>query len=169
MSFGGESFSPCGAYDSAWDCVLPIKGKFTFNYVQYLDGVECVCMLNDWISCDDDICAVNYNYSRFKLKDKCRSEKWEVFLYGYMTFQVVRAHVQFYAVVVTSWHGVRTCRKLRSSPQLQLSALRGLMGSLFRAVYTGTRPGVSPAIRAGKGWRGRRELAPRCSATQLGA
>ena len=24
-------------------------------------------------------------------------------------------------------------------------------------------------IRAGKGWRGRRELAPRCSATQLGA
>ena len=28
---------------------------------------------------------------------------------------------------------------------------------------------VSPAIRAGKGWRGRRELAPRCSATQLGA
>ena len=55
------------------------------------------------------------------------------------------------------------------SPQFQLSALRGLMGSLFRAVYTGTRPGVSPAIRAGKGWRGRRELAPRCSATQLGA
>ena len=36
-------------------------------------------------------------------------------------------------------------------------------------MYTGTRPGVSPAIRAGKGWRGRRELAPRCSATQLSA
>ena len=29
-------------------------------------------------------------------------------------------------------------------------------------MYTGTRPGVSSAIRAGKGWRGRRELAPRC-------
>ena len=29
--------------------------------------------------------------------------------------------------------------------------------------------GLNPAIRAGKGWRGRRELAPRCSATQLGA
>ena len=28
---------------------------------------------------------------------------------------------------------------------------------------------MTPAIRAGKGWRGRRELAPRCSATQLGA
>ena len=27
----------------------------------------------------------------------------------------------------------------------------------------------SPTIRVGKGWRGRRELAPRCSATQLGA
>ena len=36
-------------------------------------------------------------------------------------------------------------------------------------MYTGTRPGASPAIRVGKGWRGRRELAPRCSATQLGA
>ena len=36
-------------------------------------------------------------------------------------------------------------------------------------MYTGTRPGVTPVIRAGKGWRGRRELAPRCSATQLGA
>ena len=42
-------------------------------------------------------------------------------------------------------------------------------GMSFRVVYTGTRPGVSPAIRAGKGWRGHRELAPRCSATQLGA
>ena len=40
---------------------------------------------------------------------------------------------------------------------------------LFRAVCTGTRPGLTPAIRAGKGWRGRRELAPRCSATQLAA
>ena len=28
---------------------------------------------------------------------------------------------------------------------------------------------LTPAIRAGKGWRGRRELAPRCSATQLAA
>ena len=48
-------------------------------------------------------------------------------------------------------------------------AVHGVTGRLFWAVYTGTRPGVTPAIRAGKGWRGRRELAPRCSATQLGA
>ena len=40
-----------------------------------------------------------------------------------------------------------------------------LMGLLFRAVYSGTWPGLTPAIRAGKGWRGRRELAPRCSVT----
>ena len=40
---------------------------------------------------------------------------------------------------------------------------------LSRAVYTGTRPGLTTAITAGKGWRGRRELAPRCSATQFAA
>ena len=42
-------------------------------------------------------------------------------------------------------------------------------GCAGRAGYTGTRPMLTPAIRAGKGWRGRRELAPRCSAIQLGA
>ena len=40
-------------------------------------------------------------------------------------------------------------------------------GMSFWAVYTGTRPGVAPANWAGKGWRGRRELAPRCSATRI--
>ena len=42
-------------------------------------------MLNGWFSNNDDTCADNYNYSRFTLKDKCRSEKWEVYLYGDMT------------------------------------------------------------------------------------
>ena len=46
-------------------------------------------MLNGWISCNDDICADSYNFSRFKLKDKCRSEQWEVFLYGGMTIKVM--------------------------------------------------------------------------------
>ena len=32
---------------------------------------------------------------------------------------------------------------------------------------TGRGPGLTPAIRAEKGWRGRRELAPRRSATQI--
>ena len=39
-------------------------------------------MLNAWFSSNGDICADNYFYSRFKLKDKCRSEKWEVYLFG---------------------------------------------------------------------------------------
>ena len=43
-----------------------------------------------------------------------------------------------------------------------------LMGLLFWPC-TQVHGQGSPAIRAGKGWRGRRELAPRCSATQLGA
>ena len=96
------------------------------------------------------ICPDNYNYSRFKLKDKCRSEKWEVYLYGDMTIMVMGPDVQ-------------------KTAEVSAVAFYGVTGRLFWAVYTGTRPGVSPAIRAGKGWRGRRELAPRCSATQLGA
>ena len=61
-------------------------------------------------------------------------------------------------------------------PQLQFidwwSAHHGydeLMRRLFRAVYTGTRPWLTSAIGAEKEWRGRRELAPRCSATQSSA
>ena len=45
--------------------------------------------------------------SRFKLKDKCRSEKWEVYLYGDMTIQVMES---------------RRAEKLRSSPQMQVMA-----------------------------------------------
>ena len=44
-----------------------------------------------------------------------------------------------------------------------------LSGCAGRAVYLCARPGLTPAIRAEKGWRGRRELAPRRSATQLAA
>ena len=39
-------------------------------------------MLNYWFSSYDEICPDKYNYSRFKLKGKCRSEKWEVYLDG---------------------------------------------------------------------------------------
>ena len=42
-----------------------------------------------------------------------------------------------------------------------------LMRRLYRAVYIGTRPGLTPAIRAGKGWRERRELPPRRSAIRI--
>ena len=66
------------------------EGKYTVYFSTLVD-VECVCMLNDWISCNDDFCPDNYNFSRFKLKDKRRSEKWEVYLYGDMTIKVMES------------------------------------------------------------------------------
>ena len=102
-------FTPDGSYDSVWDSVMPMTGKF-FNYFQYQEFVGSVCMLNFGFSSNDDICPYNYNFSRFKLKDKCRSEKWELYLYGDMTIM---------PFVVPTGHGVQTCRKLRISPQLQ--------------------------------------------------
>ena len=63
MSCGGECFSPDGAYDSVWDSVRPLTGKFFIKYFQYQEFVGCVCMLNYWFSSIDDICPDNYNYS----------------------------------------------------------------------------------------------------------
>merc|ERR1719374_508450 len=67
-----------------------MTGKYTINYFQYQEDVGCVCMLNDWISSNDEICADNYNYFRFKLKGKGRSEKWQIYLYGDKTVKVKR-------------------------------------------------------------------------------
>ena len=111
MSCGGGSFTPDGTYDSMDDWKIHHR-LFPVPRVR-----GCVCMLNDWISSNDEICAVNHIYSRFKLKGKCRSEKWEVYLYGDMTIKVERAQVQFLdsgdmPVVVTTGLGVQTCRKL---------------------------------------------------------
>ena len=93
MSCGGGFFSPGGAYDSVWDSVKPMTGKYFFNYFQYHEFVGCVRMLNYCFSNNDEVCADNYNYSRFKLTDKCRSEKCEVYLYGDFTFMVDRGRV----------------------------------------------------------------------------
>ena len=84
-------FTPGGAYDSVWDSVKPMTAKYIVYCFQYLEDVGCVCMLNFWFSSNDDICPDNYSYSRFKLKDKCRSEKWEVYLYGDMTIKVMES------------------------------------------------------------------------------
>ena len=130
-----------------------MTGKYFVYYFQYKEDVGCVGLLNGWFSSNDDICPDNFYYSRFKLKDKCRSEKWEVYLYADMP------------VVVTTGHGVQTCRKLWFSTVAVFTS-SWIDGKAFRAVYTGTRPGF-PTIRVGKGWRGRRELAPRCSATRI--
>ena len=80
----GGFFTPGGAYDSVWDSVKPMTGKFIFIYFQYQEVVGCICILNYWISSNDESCPDNYKYSRFKLKGKCRSVKWEVYLYGDM-------------------------------------------------------------------------------------
>ena len=103
------------------------EGKYTTNYIQYPDGVECVRMLNDWFSCYDGICADNHNCFQFKLKGKCRSA-------GGTDPRVlfVDSRDEFLGPC-TQVHG----------------------------------QGLTPAIRAGKGWRRRRELAPRCSATRI--
>ena len=69
---------------------MPMKGNTPSITSSTLD-VECVCMLNDWISCYDVICADYYTSSRFTLMDKCRSEKWEVYLYGDMTIKVMES------------------------------------------------------------------------------
>ena len=66
-------------------------------------------------------------------------------------------------VLATSWG----CRGSAVAVHRLEDGYDELMRRLFRAVYTGTRPGLTPAIRAGKGWRGRRELAPRRSATLI--
>ena len=66
-------------------------------------------------------------------------------------------------------HTAHTPQGDRSVSSFTCPLLCTISWRLFRAVYTGTRPGLTPAIRAGKGWRGHRGLAPRCSATQLAA
>ena len=136
MSCGAGFFTPGAAYDAVWDSVRPMTGKFTINYFQYQEFVGCVCMLNGWFSNIDDICADNFNFSRFKLKDKCRSEQWEVYLYGDMTIKVMWSR------------RAENCGVLRSCSSWRDG--KAFLG----AVYTGTRPGVSPAIRAGEGVAG---------------
>ena len=90
-------FTPGGAYDSVWDSVKPMTGKYIVYCFQYQEDVRCM-HAEFLFSSNDDISPNNYNYSRFKLKDKCRSEKWEVYLCGDMTIEVVLAQVQFWTV-----------------------------------------------------------------------
>ena len=50
-----------------------MTGKYTINCFQYQEDVRCVCVLNDGITSNDEVCADNYNYLWFKLKGKGRS------------------------------------------------------------------------------------------------
>ena len=46
----GWSFTLDGTYDSVWDCVMPMIGRYTILYFLYHGDVEYVCLLNDWIA-----------------------------------------------------------------------------------------------------------------------
>ena len=51
-----------------------------------------VCWLAEWLAQQQRRnLPYNYIFSRFKLKDKCCSEKWEVYLYGDMTIKVMES------------------------------------------------------------------------------
>ena len=53
LSCSGGGFLHDGAYDSVWDRVRPMTGKYFINYFQYQEVVGCVCMLNGWFSSND--------------------------------------------------------------------------------------------------------------------
>ena len=125
-------------------------------------------MLNFGFSSNDDICSDNCIYSRFKLKDKCRSEKWKLCLYGVKTIQVVRAQMQFFDSVHARCCVDGACGlDVQKTAEVSAAAVHGVTG-FVGAVHTGTRPGVSPTIRVGKGWWGRRGL-PGVLPPELGA
>ena len=142
--------TPGGAYDSVWDTVKPMTGKFIFFYFQYQEVFGCVCILNYCFSSIDDICPDNYNSFRFKLKDKCRSEKWEVYLYGDMTIKVMGPDVQ-------------------KTAEFSAVAAHGVTGRPFLAVYTGTRPGVPPPSGRGRGGGDAGSLLPGVLPPEFGA
>ena len=70
---GGESFSPDDAYDSAWNSVKQMKGKYTVNYFQYQDVVGCVCMHNDAPAASTIFAPTTTTTTSSKLKGKRRS------------------------------------------------------------------------------------------------
>ena len=130
-----------------------MTGKYFFNYFQYQEFVGCVCMLNYWFRSNDEICPDNNNYSRFKLKDKRRSEKRELYLYGVMTIKVDRDSVE-----VLPW-GVpppRFFTQLGNGSHtiyvLCLPSERGMGMSMHLAVpvssgkYSGTSVSTAPAV-----------------------
>ena len=94
-----------------------------------------VCMLNCWFSNNDDICADNFLFSRFKLKDKCRSEKWEVYLFGVMTIKVDRDSVEVLPRgVPPSWFFTLLGNRPHSFYVLCLPSERGMGMSMPLAV-----------------------------------
>ena len=60
-----------------------MTGKYFFNYFQYQD-VRWVCFHAELLVQQQrrNLRQTTTTTSRFKLKDKCRSAKWELHLYG---------------------------------------------------------------------------------------
>ena len=82
MSCGGGSF--------ARGCLRFCLGRRVYDWKLHFlfpvpEDAGYFCVLNAWFSSNDEVCADNNNYSQFKLKDKCRSAKWEVYLTVLMT------------------------------------------------------------------------------------
>ena len=67
---------------------VPVVRFVQFPQVLFFGFYACPVEKADWISSNDEICADNYIYFRFKLKG--RSVQWEVFLYGDKTIKVDR-------------------------------------------------------------------------------
>ena len=146
MSCGGGGFSPDGAYDSAWYSVRPRTGKYFVNYFQYQEFVECICMLNFCFSSNDEICADNYIFPLFMLKDMCRSVKWELYLYGDMTIKVDRDSVEVLPWgVPPPWFFTQLGNGSHTIHVLCLPSERGMGMSIFLAdpVSSGKYSGTS--------------------------
>ena len=71
--------------DVSWWCLRFCLGQceaddWKFSFISSSSGRWVYCMLNGWFSSNDDFCPGSFFFSRFKLKDKRRSAKWEVYL-----------------------------------------------------------------------------------------
>ena len=108
MSCGGGFFSPDGAYDSVWDGVRPLTGKYALLFP--VPRGCWVCLHAEWQVQHQrhylrrqlhllpvhvaGLCRSKwwevylYGDSWFKLKGQLRSEKWEVYPYGDSRFKL---------------------------------------------------------------------------------
>ena len=89
MSCDGGCFTPDGAYDSLWVAMPMYESTPSIpSCTKRTLGVSACSMTG---TAATTLFAPTTTTSRFKLKDKCRSEKWEVYLYGDMTILVMES------------------------------------------------------------------------------
>ena len=87
MPCGGGSFTPDAAYDSLWDSVKPLTGEYTINFFQYQEDVggvhaECLDQLHRLFL------RRQLHLLPVHVAGLCRSEQWEVYLYGFFPVQI---------------------------------------------------------------------------------